>query len=150
MATPLLTRDEGPAVERQLAADIVRRALPVAPVLVIAGSIGWGVHGALSTGYAIVLVLANFTLSAAMLAWAARTSLGLLMGVALFGYLGRLALITAAVLAISGQSWFSPIPLCATLIVTHLGLLMWETRYVSATLAYPGLKPRPAPKQKGT
>jgi hypothetical protein len=149
MASPLLARDEGPAVERQVAADIVRRALPVAPVLIIAGSIGWGVHGALSTGYAIILVLANFTLSAAMLAWAARTSLALLMGVALFGYLGRLALITVAVLAISGQSWFSPIPLCATLVITHLGLLLWETRYVSATLAYPGLKPRPAAKQKG-
>ena len=66
---------------------------------------------ACSAGYAIVLVLANFVLSAALLAWAARTSLGLLMGVALFGYLGRLALITVAVLAITGQSWVSPIPL---------------------------------------
>ena len=28
--------------------------------------------------------------------------------------------------------------------ITHLGLLFWETRYVSATLAYPGLKPRGA------
>jgi hypothetical protein len=63
------------------------------------------------------------------------------MGVALFGYVGRLALITVAVLAISGQAWFAPIPLCATLLVTHFGLLIWETRYVSATLAYPGLKP---------
>ena len=37
--------------------------------------------------------------------------------------------------------------------VTHLGLLFWETRYVSVTLAYPGLKPRPqaqAGKQKGS
>jgi hypothetical protein len=142
MTSHLLTRDDGPAVERQVAADIVRRALPVAPVLVILSAIGWGVHGAVSAGYAIVLVLLNFTLSAALLAWAARTSLALLMGVALFGYLARLALITAAVLAISGQSWFSPIPLCATLVLTHLGLLIWETRYVSATLAYPALKPR--------
>jgi hypothetical protein len=144
MASPLITRDDGPAVERQVAADIVRRALPVAPAFLIAGAIGWGVDGALSAGYAIVLVLLNFVLSAALLAWAARTSLALLMGVALFGYLARLALITAAVLAITGQSWFSPIPLCATLVLTHLGLLIWETRYVSATLAYPGLKPRPA------
>jgi hypothetical protein len=144
MTSHLLTRDEGPAVERQVAADIVRRALPVAPVLVILSAIGWGLHGAVSAGYVIVLVLLNFTLSAALLAWAARTSLALLMGVALFGYLARLALITAAVLAISGQSWFSPIPLCATLVLTHLGLLIWETRYVSATLAYPALKPRPS------
>ena len=56
------------------------------------------------------------SLSAALLAWAARTSLTLLMGVALFGYIARLALVTVAVLAISGQSWFSPIPLCATIV----------------------------------
>ena len=153
MPSQLATRAEGPAVERQVAADIVRRALPVAPVLVVAAAAGWGWHGAVSAGYAIVLVLANFMLSAALLGWAARTSLGLLMGVALFGYLGRLALVTVAVLAISGQSWFSPIPLCGTLLLTHLGLLLWETRFVSATLAFPGLKPRPArpaSRQKGS
>jgi hypothetical protein len=36
------------------------------------------------------------------------------------------------------------VPLALTILVTHLGLLAWETRYVSATLAYPGLKPRTA------
>ena len=30
------------------------------------------------------------------------------------------------------------------MIVTHLGLLFWETRYVSASLAFPGLKPTTA------
>jgi len=34
------------------------------------------------------------------------------------------------------------VPLALTIGVTHLGLLIWETRYVSASLAYPGLKPR--------
>ena len=42
-----------------------------------------------------------------------------------------------------------------TLVVTHLGLLFWEMRYVSLSLAHPGLKPRrptkiptqPAPKE---
>jgi hypothetical protein len=144
MPSPSVTRDDGPAVERQVAADIVRRALLVAPVLLVGAAIGWGLDGALSAGYAMVLVLLNFTASAALLAWAARTSFGLLMGVALFGYVLRLAVITVAVLAITGQSWFSPIPLCITLVVTHLGLLIWETRYVSATLAYPALKPRTA------
>jgi hypothetical protein len=144
MTSQLVTRIDGPAVERQLAADLARRGVIVAPVLLIVAALGWGLHGVLSAGYALVLVLINFALSAALLAWAARTSLGLLMGVALFGYVARLALITVAVLAISGQTWFSPIPLCAALLVTHLGLLVWETRYVSATLAFPGLKPRPS------
>jgi hypothetical protein len=137
---------EAPPVERQIALDMIRRGLPVAPVLIIVAAVGWGTAGALSAGYGIVLVLLNFLLAAGILAWAARTSLTLLMAAALGGYLVRLALITAAVLAISGQSWFSPIPLGFTIIFTHLGLLLWELRYISASLAYPGLKPQ----QKGS
>jgi len=91
--------------------------------------------------FAAALVLANFWLSAALLGWAARISLGLLMGVSLFGFLVRLGLITAAVLLVKDQAWVEPIPLAITLVVAHLGLLFWETRYVSASLAFPGLKP---------
>ncbi len=129
---------------------MVRRALPVAPVILLLAGIGWGASGVYSAGYALVLVLANFVALGrppGLGAPAPRSTL--LMGVALFGYILRLALVTVAVLAISGQSWFSPIPLCATIVLTHLGLLIWETRYVSATLAYPGLKPRPAGPQAG-
>jgi len=80
------------------------------------------------------------------LALVARSSnvtraLGLLMGVSLFGFVLRLGLITVAVLAVRDQPWVEPIPLGITLVVTHLGLLFWETRYVSASLAFPGLKP---------
>ena len=87
------------------------------------------------------LVLANFLVAAALLTWAARISLGLLMGVSLFGFILRLGLITVAVLAVRDQAWVEPIPLGITLVVTHLGLLFWEARYVSASLAFPGLKP---------
>ena len=31
--------------------------------------------------------------------------------------------------------------LVLTIAVTHIALLTWETRYVSLTLGYPGLKP---------
>ena len=31
--------------------------------------------------------------------------------------------------------------LAILILVTHLGLLFWELRYVSASLAFPGLKP---------
>jgi len=36
------------------------------------------------------------------------------------------------------------IPFAFTLVITHLGLLFWEMRYVSANLAHPGLKPKAA------
>jgi hypothetical protein len=130
-----------PAVEREVAGDMIRRALPVAPVLIVLASIPWGLAGGASAAYAIGIVLVNFGLSAALLGWAARISLPFLMGAALFGYLIRLALITAAVWVVKDQSWVSIVPLGMTLIVTHLGLLFWETRHVSVTLAFPGLKP---------
>jgi hypothetical protein len=137
----LTTRDTGPAVEREIARDMVRRALPAAPVIVLLAALGWGVDGALSAAFAVVVVVANFLLAAWVLAAASRISYGLLMGAALFGYLVRIALIGLAVWAVKDLSWVEPVPLGLTLIVTHLGLLLWELRYVSASLAFPGLKP---------
>lgn len=140
-AAAVTTRLDGPAVEREIAGDMAKRGLPAIPVLLIAAAVGWGFDGAASAGYAVAIVLLNFTLSAALLAWTARISLGLLMGTALFGYLIRLGLIALAVLAVKDAAWVELWPLGLSLIVTHLGLLLWELRYVSASLAFPGLKP---------
>jgi hypothetical protein len=137
----LTTRDTGPAVEREVARDMVRRALPAAPVLVLLAALVWGVDGALSAAFAVAVVVVNFLVAAWVLAAASRISYGLLMGAALFGYLVRIALIGLAVWAVKDLSWVEPLPLGLTLIVTHLGLLLWELRYVSASLAFPGLKP---------
>ena len=138
---PSGTPSEIPPVERQVAADMIRRSLPALPVLVAVAAVFWGVAGALSASYAIALVLVNFMLSAAALGWAATRSLVALMGVALFGFLVRLGLLAAAVLLVKDAWWVELVPLGVTLIVTHLGLLIWEARHVSASLAFPGLKP---------
>ena len=135
---------ESPPVERQLATDMIRRALPVAPVLLAVAALTHGVNGALSAAFGLGLVLVNFALSAASLAWAGRRSLALLMAVALLGYLLRMALVAGAVLAVKDQGWVELLPLGLTIVVTHLGLLFWETRHVSASLAFPGLKPEGA------
>jgi len=135
------SRDVGPAVEREIASDMVRRALPAVPVIILLAALPWGVDGALSAAFAIAVVVVNFLLAAWVLAAASRISYGLLMGAALFGYLVRIALIGLAVWAVKDLSWVEPLPLGLTLIVTHLGLLLWELRYVSASLAFPGLKP---------
>jgi hypothetical protein len=129
------------APERQVAFDMVKRALPLAPVVILLCALPWGAAGAASAAFAIVLVVANFAAAAWMLGAAARISYALLMGAALFGYLLRLALIFAAIYAVKDASWVEPMALGLTLIVTHLGLLVWELRYVSASLAFPGLKP---------
>ena len=50
----------------------------------------------------------------------------------------------AVLFAVRNAAWVDLLALGLTLVVTHLGLLFWETRYVSASLAFPGLKPTAA------
>jgi hypothetical protein len=129
------------APEVTVSRDMVRRGLIVAPVLIAICAVIWGGDGAWSSAYGIVLILLNFTIASGLIAWSARISLGLLMGAVLFGYLLRLGILLAAVLLVRDAGWISLPALGATIIVTHLGLLLWELKYVAASLAYPGLKP---------
>jgi hypothetical protein len=140
--TPVfVTRDEGPATEREIANDLVKRGLMVLPALVLVFGATYGLHGALSSAYGLGIVLLNFAFAAFLLTSTARISLALMMGAVLGGYVVRLALVTAAVIAVRHASWVEMVPLGITIIVAHLGLLLWETKYVSASLAFPGLKP---------
>jgi hypothetical protein len=129
------------APERDIARDMVKRGLVVGPALVAGSGLIWGWDGVWSSGYALVLVLTNFLLGAAVITWSARTSPAVMFGAVLFGYIARLGIITTAVLPIRHSGWFEVVPFAATLIVTHLGLLVWETRHVAASLAFPGLAP---------
>jgi hypothetical protein len=140
-AEAFTTRLEGPAPEVSVSRDIVRRGLIVAPVLVAVCGVIWGVDGAWSSAYAVALVLFNFGLAAALIAFTARISLSLMMGAVLFGYLVRLGLILVAVLAVRDAGWISLPALGATIIVTHLGLLFWEMKFVALSLAHSGVKP---------
>lgn len=138
-----LSRDDSvEAPERAVAMDIIKRGLPVAPVLIGTCAAIWGLKGAYSSGYAVTIVLLNFFVAAWMVGVAAKISLGFLMATTLVGYVFRLGLITVAILAVEHRSWINLLPLGLTLVVTHLGLLAWETKYISATLAFPGLKPK--------
>jgi hypothetical protein len=137
----MATRDTGPATEVAVSTDMVKRGLVVAPVMIAACLVIWGLDGALSSAYGIVIVLANFALAARLISFTAPISLGLMMGAILFGYLLRLGLIFAAVWVVRDAAWISFPALGATIIITHLGLLVWELKYVAISLAYPGLKP---------
>lgn len=130
-----------PPVERQVVTDMARRSLPVLPVVIGLAWLGWGTAGAASAAYAVGLILLNFLFSAVLLETAARISPVLLMAAAFGGFVVRLALIATAVLLVKDQSWVELVPLSITLVVTHLGLLVWESRHVSASLAFPALKP---------
>jgi hypothetical protein len=125
---------------------MVRRGSIAAPVLIAVCGVIWGMEGAYSSAYAIALVLVNFALAAALVAGTARISIGLMMGAVLFGYLVRLGLILLAVLLVRDASWISLPALGASIIVSHLGLLVWELKYVALSLAHPGLKPGRGPR----
>jgi len=135
------TTTETPPVERQLVQDIAKRGLLVSPLIVAVAAVARGGAGAASAAFAVVIVLANLALSGAALSWAARTSLNLLMVVSLGGFLVRMGVLVGIVALLRHQSWVDLPTLAVTLFVTQVGLLLWETKYVSATLAYPGLKP---------
>ena len=138
---------DGPAPEGAIVRDMFRKVAIAGPLLIVAFGLIWGLDGAWSTAYGLAIVVVNFSLAAAFMAWSARISLALMMFAALFGYLIRLGLILAAVLLVRDASWVELVPLGITIIVAHLGLLFWEMRYISASLAFPALKPKPASKE---
>ncbi len=133
-------RLDGPAPEVEVSRDMIKRGLLVGPLLVGICAVIWGSAGAWSSAYGLAIVLVNFALAAAIIAGAARISLGLMMAATMFGYLIRLGLIFLAVWIVRDASWISFPALGSTIIVTHLGLLFWEMKYVALSLSQPGLK----------
>ncbi|CAN5399755.1 hypothetical protein BH10ACT2_BH10ACT2_17510 [soil metagenome] len=138
MSAPL----PGPAPEVAVSNDMVKRGLLAAPLLIAVCGFIWGLDGAWSSAYAIAIVLVNFALASGIVAVTARISLQLMMVGIMFGYLIRLGLIFLAVYLVKDAGWISLPALGATIIFTHLGLLVWEMKYVAMSLAYPGLKPK--------
>jgi hypothetical protein len=133
--------EEIPAVEREVVLDMVRRSWPALPVLVAGVGLLRGADGAFSAGFAVALVIGNFLLAAAVLGWAARISPIVMATAAMGGFVGRLVVVTVAFLLVKDQSWVDVPAFGFTLILTHLGLLIWEARHISASLAFPGVRP---------
>jgi cytochrome c biogenesis factor len=113
----------------------------VSPAVLIVAGIVSGVDGLLSAAIGLVLVSLNFLASARLITYTARRSPGAVMGVVLGGYIVRLGLLFGIAFALDTVSWIDIGVLLLTIAVVHLSLLTWETRHVSLTLAYPGLKP---------
>ena len=130
-----------PEVERELAFDMLKRGVWFAPGILVLATLIWGARGASSAGVAIALVAVNLLLAALALSWAAKVSLTAIMAVSLGGFAVRMGLVCAVLFAVREASWIDMTALGITVLVTHLGLLFWELRFVSASLAFPGLKP---------
>jgi len=135
------------APEAAVAKDLLRRMLWLAPAFVALSALGWGLDGALSSAFALVLVALNFAAAAALIGWGARTSQTALLVAVMGGYVVRLGAILLVLWLVKDLAWVEMVPLGITLVVAHVGLLVWESRYVSLSLAYPGLKPGAAPEE---
>jgi hypothetical protein len=137
-----LTLGSGPiAYEGRVARHLTRHALLIAPVVVLLAGVVRGVDGAVSAAIGLVLVSLNFLAAARILGWAATRGAGAIYAAILGGFLVRLAILLGIVLALQSVPFVDVPVLVLTIAVTHLALLFWETRYVSLTLAAPGLKP---------
>jgi len=141
VTAPADAEAEIPAVEREVVLDMLRRAAPALPLVVLVAGLARGSSGAFSAAFAVALVVGNFLAAAALLGWAARISPMFLAGASMGGFVVRLLVITVAFLAVKDQAWLDVAAFGLTLVLTHLGLLIWEARHLSASLAFPGVKP---------
>jgi hypothetical protein len=133
--------DPSVSYEGQIAGDLVRRVLVVSPAVLLVAGIVSGVDGLVSAAIGLVLVSLNFLASAWLITYTARRSPGAVMGVVLGGYIVRLGVLFGIALALDPISWIDIGVLLLTVAVVHLALLTWESRHVSLSLTYPGLKP---------
>jgi uncharacterized membrane protein len=137
-ATPELA---APPVEREVAFDLARRGLLVSPLVVLVAGLLRGWDGAASAAVGLGIVLVNFLAAAAIMTWAARSGPTALGAAAAGGYVLRLGVILVALFALRDVSWIDLPALGVVLVGTHIGLLTWEAKHVSLTLAAPGLRP---------
>ena len=137
-----------PLVEREVALDIVKRGLIVSPAILLVAGLLRGWTGVASAAVGLAIVLVNFLAAAAIMTRAAKSGATAIGAAALAGYVVRLAVILVALLVLRHQPWIDLPTLGFVIVGTHLGLLAWEMKYVSLTLAAPALKPaRPSGDQ---
>jgi hypothetical protein len=133
--------DPAPPVERRIATDLARHGLMVAPAIVLVAGLLRGIDGAASAALGLGVLVLNFFAAAITLEWGARRGGNTLFAVALGGFLFRMVSILVVILVARALfGWVDVVVLALTLFITHLGLLFWELRSVSLSLAAPGLQ----------
>ena len=140
--------DEVPQVERQVALDLAKHGAIIAPAVILVSGLIAGWDGVLSAAIALGIVLCNFLAAAAIMTRAAKSSPGAIGAAAAGSFVVRMAVILVALIVLHNQPWINMAVLGFVLVGSVLGLLFWEMKYVSLTLAAPGLRPaRPSGDQ---
>jgi hypothetical protein len=130
------------AYERDIAADLVKHGLLVAPFVIGAGWLFQGRPGAVGVAAALGVVLFNYFVAGTAQSWAAaKGSPGLLGGTVLVSLIFRFTVVVVALSLLRNRSFLDYGSFGIAIVVSHLGLLAWEAKSVQLSLAFPGLKP---------
>jgi hypothetical protein len=131
------------AYERDIAFDLLRHGLLVAPLGVALGAWAAGWAGAVGVALGVGVVCFNFLVAGALQSWAAtKGSPGLLGGTVLGSLVLRFVVVIVALVLAGHASFLNLTCFGLAVVVSHLGLLIWEAKSVRLQLAFPGLKPR--------
>lgn len=113
-------------IEAIIGKNIAKRAVYVAPPLIIVFAIVGGWLGALSSALGVAIVVGNFLLGGYILAMAARVSLTMYHAAALFGFFIRLGLITVTMVLIVSVADIDRVAMGVSVVVSYLVLLSLE------------------------
>lgn len=115
-----------PPVELAMARSIVRRAAAVGPVILAVFGLLRGWSGLAAAALGVVIVAGYYLLAGAMLSRLARVSLGAYHAGALLGFVLRLGLAAAAMLAAIALFEVDRMALGLAVIAAYVSLLAWE------------------------
>ena len=113
-------------IEAIMGRNIAKRAVFVAPVLMVGFGLFRGWEGAVAAAVGVAIVAGNFVLGGYIMSTAARISLSLYHAAALFGFIIRLGLITASMLLIAAVTDIDRLAMGISVVVSYLVLLSWE------------------------
>jgi hypothetical protein len=114
-------------IEALLAVETVKRAIVVGPPLVLLFAVLRGADGAIASALGVVTVVGYFLFTGWLLSVAARISLAVYQGAALFGFFVRLGLITVTLLGLANVFEIDRRALGLSVVVAYAILLAWES-----------------------
>lgn len=118
---------QGPPVEAVLAANTVKRAVFVGPIVIGLFWLLRDMGGAIGASLGVAVVVVNFLAAGWLLSISARVSLSLYHAAALFGFFVRLGLITLSVVLIATvYEDLDRMAFGISTVVAYLVLLTWE------------------------
>jgi hypothetical protein len=113
-------------VEAIISRNMVKRAIWIAPILILVFGITGGVASAVAAGIGVAIVIANFLIGGWILSTAAGVSLTLYHAAALFGFFIRLGLITLTMLLVASVTDIDRTAMGVSAVVSYLMLLSLE------------------------